>query len=133
MDENESHLNNLAVAHYAVGALMSLFACLPLFHMAIGLAMVFGDETFFGESEPPPPEFFGWMFFGMGLLFFLFGQAIAISVIISGRFLKKRKNYMFTFIFACIACAIFPFGTLLGVFTIIVLSKEPVKRMYGRT
>jgi hypothetical protein len=53
----------------------------------------------------------------VGLLFFALGQALSISVIVSGRFLKQRKHYMFSFIMACLACAAFPFGTILGVFT----------------
>jgi hypothetical protein len=67
----------------------------------------------------------------MGLLFFFMGQAIAGCVIASGRFLKQRKNYTFSFIIACFSCAAFPFGTILGVFTIIVLSRDSVKRIYG--
>jgi amino acid permease len=74
---------------------------------------------------------FGWMFAVMGLLFFIFWQAISISVIVSGRFLKQRKNYLFSFILACLACAAFPFGTILGVCTIIVLSRPAAKALYG--
>jgi len=37
---------------------------------------------------------------------------------------------MFSFIFAAILCGLFPFGTVLGVFTIIVLSKDSVKKIY---
>jgi hypothetical protein len=33
---------------------------------------------------------------------------------------------------ACIQCAFFPFGIVLGVFTIIVLSRESVKGVFGR-
>ena len=68
----------------------------------------------------------------MLLLFFALGQALSISVFISERFLKQRRNYMFSFIFACLACAALPFGTILGVFTIIVLSRPTVKETYGR-
>ncbi len=132
MDENESQLNNLTVGHYVVGGLMAVFACLPLIHMFIGLALVFGDGTFFGKAEQQPPEFIGWFFFAMGLVFFLFGQALAGCIITSGRFIKKRKNYLFSFIVACLSCAMFPFGTILGVFTIMVLSRDAVKRIYGR-
>lgn len=132
MDENESHLDNLSVAHYAAGALMVAVACLPLFHMFIGLFMVFGEESFMPNAKEKPPELFGWLFFAMGLIFFLIGQVIAGCVIASGRFLKQRKNYTFSFIIACVSCALFPFGTILGVFTIIVLSREAVKLKYGR-
>jgi hypothetical protein len=31
---------------------------------------------------------------------------------------------------ACIQCAFFPFGTVLGVFTIITLSRERVKELF---
>lgn len=132
MDQDETHLNNLAVAHYVVGGLMALCSCMPLLHMGIGLSMVLGGDDFFQMEGNPPPEFFGWMFFGLGLLFFLMGQAFSISIIVSGRFLKRRKNYLFSFILACLSCAFFPFGTLLGVFTVIVLSKEPVKELFRK-
>lgn len=42
MNENESQLHSLAIAHYCVGGVMMLFACLPLFHMFFGLAMIMG-------------------------------------------------------------------------------------------
>lgn len=143
MNQDDSHLNALAIAHYVVGGFMVLFACLPLMHMFLGLSMALniGDmqESMMRQngsqamSQPPfPPELFGWFFFGMGLLFFILGQAISISIIVSGRFLHQRKNYMFSFVLACVACMMIPFGTILGVFTIIVLSRDSVKALYGR-
>lgn len=57
--------------------------------------------------------------------------SIAFSIILSGRFLQQRKHYWFSFVLACIACAFMPFGTVLGVFTIIVLSRDSVKAFYG--
>jgi hypothetical protein len=72
----------------------------------------------------------GWLFFIMGLVFFLFGQTMALAIIVSGRFIAKRRHYLYSFVIACIECAFFPFGTVLGVFTIIVLSRESVKELY---
>jgi hypothetical protein len=34
---------------------------------------------------------------------------------------------------ACIECLFIPFGTILGVFTIIVLSRESVKTLFSTT
>jgi hypothetical protein len=137
MNQDDSHLDSLAIAHYVMGGIMVLFACFPLMHVAIGLSMVFdwGNMAEAMEAQPnggPPPEIFGWFFVVIGLAFFLLGQALSISVIVSGRFLKQRKYYMFSFIMACLACAAFPFGTILGVFTIIVLARPSVKAIYGR-
>lgn len=133
VSQDETYLDNLSIAHYVVGGIMVFFACMPLIHIFIGLSIIMGGAGFFPESAEPPPAFFGWMFFIIGLMVFLFGQAVSILVIVSGRFLKRRKNYLFSFILACIVCMFVPFGTILGVFTIIVLSKDSVKRIYGRT
>ena len=88
MKQEESHLNSLAIAHYAVGAVMMLFACLPLIHFFIGLMLVIGGDKgwFENQNEEPPPEFFGWLFLIIGVSLFLMGQAVAIAVIFSGRF-----------------------------------------------
>lgn len=137
MNQDDSHLDSLAIAHYVMGGIMVFFACFPLLHVALGLSVVFdvGGMAESMEAQPnggPPPLLFGWLFVGAGLAFFLLGQALSISLILSGRYLKRRKNYLFSFILGCLACACFPFGTILGVFTIIVLARPSVKEIYGR-
>ena len=135
MTEDESHLNGLAIGHYVVGGIIALFACFPLIHAFIGLAFILGigdmQQSMTEGPGGPPPVWFGWLFFLMGFGFFLGGQALAISVILSGRFLKQHRRYWFSFVVACIACAFMPFGTVLGVLTIIVLSRDSVKALYG--
>lgn len=55
---------------------------------------------------------------------------LAVCVIFSGRFLAAKRNYTFSFIVAALICLNFPLGTLLGVFTIIVLVRPSVKAGY---
>jgi hypothetical protein len=135
MSEDESHLNSLAIAHYVVGAVMIAFACLPLLHLGLGAAMLAGAIPMEAETEgnlEVVPDLFAWLFIGMGGLFFLIGQAVSVGIVISGRFLKQRRHYLFSFILACLMCTFVPVGTILGVFTIVVLSRDSVKRRYGR-
>lgn len=91
MKEDISHLDSLAIAHYVVGGFMVLFSCMPLIHVGLGLSFILGSEEIFAQSGEVPPAFVGWLFFLVGLLFFIFAQAISISVIVSGHFLKKEK------------------------------------------
>lgn len=136
MSEDESHLHFLVIAHYVLGGISILFACFPLIHAFVGLSILSGvdgmHDALQNSTDGSPPSWFGWLFFLMGLLFFLIGQTVSVSLILSGRYLKQRKHYMFSFVLACIACAFFPFGTVLGVFTILVLSRASVKELYGR-
>jgi hypothetical protein len=82
------------------------------------------------QTGEPPPEFLGWIFIGLGSFFFLLGLAMALCILISGCALAKRTRYWFVFVIACIECLFMPFGTILGVFTLIVLSRESVKKLF---
>lgn len=128
MDNDLKHLNYLKIFHYVLGGFSLLFACFPLIHVGFGIAMVIGG---FGHGHNTPPAFLGWIFLIIGGFFFLMGQTITVCLFLSGKYIKNRKHYWFTFILAAIICALFPFGTALGVFTIIVLSKDSVKKIYG--
>lgn len=135
MNEDEGHLNNLAIAHYVLGGVSALFSLFPLIHVTIGIAMLSGHfPAGEGGKQMGPTEasFVGWLFVIIGSACILIAEAVSICIIVSGRFLKQRRNYMFSFVLACIMCAFFPFGTILGIFTILVLSKDSVKQIYGR-
>jgi hypothetical protein len=58
------------------------------------------------------------------------GWTLAVCMIIAGRFLAKRTHYMYCLVVAAISCIFFPFGTVLGVFTIIVLLRSSVKALF---
>lgn len=127
---DQEHLRLLSIFHYIVGSLTVLFSCFPLIHLGLGIAML-TDPGFFGaEAAEQPPAFVGWLFVLIGGLIFLCGQALAICMIVSGRFLARRRRYLFVFITACVECIVMPFGTILGVLTIIVLSRESVKALF---
>ena len=124
--QEEQHLQLLAIFHYIVGGLTALFACFPLIHLTIGLVMVFGGFS----GNQAPPAFVGWLFIILGGGFFIAGQSLAICIIIAGRFLAQRKRYLFVFLIACCECLFLPFGTVLGIFTIVLLSRESVKAAF---
>jgi len=83
------------------------------------------------NSGQGPPAFMGYIFVIMSLAFMFAGWAFAILLIIAGRFLSKRKHYMFCLIMAAVGCIFMPFGTVLGVFTIIVLMQPSVKELFA--
>ena len=128
MNDNDQHLRLLAVFHYVVAGLTALFALFPLIHFALGWFFLHAPPP--KQGEPPPP-FVGYIFMAFGAFFFLLGQSFAVCIFAAGRSISARRRYWFVFIMACFQCAFFPFGTVLGVFTILVLSRPEVKQMFG--
>jgi hypothetical protein len=120
----------LSVFHYVVGGLAGLFALFPIFHLVLGLFLVFAPEKFNGKGNDLPPAFFGWFFVIFAATFIIIGWIFAVCVLTAGRFLAKRKHYTFCLAMAGIECLFMPFGTVLGIFTIMLLMQEPVKQLF---
>lgn len=127
MAQDEQHLNLLSIFHYVVGGVTALFSCIPFLHVAMGIAMLCGAF----EGENPPPRFFAWLFILFPAVFILVGWALSVVIIIAGRKLKRRTSRTFCLVIAGIECILMPFGTVLGVFTLIVLMKESVKELFS--
>jgi hypothetical protein len=89
-----------------------------------------GDGLWWVFGHQAPPAIVGWLFIILGGGFFIAGQSLAICIIIAGRFLAQRKRYLFVFLIACCECLFLPFGTVLGIFTIVLLSRESVKAAF---
>lgn len=123
------HLNLLAVFHYIAGGLTLLFACIPIIHVVIGLLMLSGK--FNGPpGQPGPPPAVGWLFVIIGSVVICFGWTLGLLIIYSGVCIKARRKWMFSVIIAGLMCLNMPLGTILGVFTLVVLLRDSVKRLY---
>jgi hypothetical protein len=130
MTQDEDHLKLLSIFHYVVGGIAALFACFPIIHLVMGLVLILAPQTFDGKGEPPPP-FLGWLFVIFAAAIISLGWVFAGFVFAAGRFLAKRKHYMFCLVMAGIESVFMPFGTVLGVFTIVVLMRDPVKQLFS--
>jgi MFS family permease len=130
MQTDEEHLHLLTVFHYVLAALTALFSCFGLIYIGLGVAMILHPESMTGSHGEPAPLFMGWLFTSIGLAFLIAGWVYVICLILAGRFLKRRKRYVFCLVMAGLSCMWVPFGTALGVFTFIVLLRPQVKAMF---
>jgi hypothetical protein len=127
-NDDEQYLKLLSIFHYVVGGIAGLFACFPIIHLVVGIGILISSLTH--SSQGGPPAFFGLFFVVIAGSFILFGWAFAICIILAGRFISKRKNHMFCLVMAGVECIFTPFGTVLGVFTIITLIHPSVKELF---
>jgi len=197
VNQDDEHLKLLSVFHYVVAGITALFACFPIIHLILGIAILAGalegpfEEHWDDEEtrepartvpaeappaeapplDPGPPEpdapgppgpgvrepddaaeahgyrstpargsrscpprfpgtFFGVMFVVFPAIFILCGWTLAVLLFIAGRCLARRKHHMFCLVIAGISCLFMPFGTVLGVFTIVVLIRPSVKALF---
>ena len=127
MTQEEQYLDVLSIFHYVLGGLIALFSSIFLLHVAMGIAMLMGDFN----GEQGPPQVFGLIFTIFPALFVLGGWTLGGFVVAAGRKLKRRRSHTFCFVVAAVECMLMPLGTILGVFTIITLMKEPVKDLFA--
>ncbi len=132
MNDDRGNLDLLGVFHWVLAAVTALFSLMPVMHLVIGISMLTGG---FG---PPPSSHEEFPFQAMGLFFVVFaslfilcGLTLAVCLALAGRFLKRHTHYTFCLVTAAVACAFIPLGTVLGVFTIIVLRKDSVQTLFA--
>ena len=66
----------------------------------------------------------GLIFAAFGLAFFLGMITIGVLNLCTAHYLKRRKARTFCMVVAGLGCILIPYGTLLGVFTLIVLGRD---------
>ena len=122
------HLRLLSIFHYVAAGILGFFSCFPFIHIALGVMFILAPETLDDGKAPPP--FLGWIFVIAGSVFVIAGWTLTVLLIVAGRSLKRLKRRVFCIVVAGIACLFMPVGTVLGVFTIIVLSRPTAKALF---
>jgi hypothetical protein len=120
----------LSIFHYVLAGLGALFSLFPGIYIAMGVAFLSGKFPPAKGTIGPPPQL-GWLFIAFGVAFMLAGLGYVVLVVLAGRFLGRSRHWTYCMVVAALSCAFFPFGTVLGVFTIVVLSKPEVKAAFG--
>ncbi len=126
MNEEAKQLDLLAVFHFIVGGFTALFACFPLIHVTLGALMMSGRM----DGPEAAGRLVGLIIVVMGSFFVLAGWTLAAAILVAGRRLQRRRSWTYCLVVASLECLLMPFGTLLGVFTIIVLMKDAAKALF---
>ena len=127
-DRDGDHLKILSICWYIWSSLVLLMSCGAIIYLVIGIVfLVSPPPTHAGD---PPPELFGGIFTGVGACGMLLGWTVAALGFITAGALRKRRKRGLCFTTAVISCLNVPMGTVLGVFTLVVLSRPSVKASF---
>jgi len=133
MQTDEDQLNLLVIFHYVVGGMLALFSCFPIIHFGIGLAILLGAiPQQPGRGNPQEAQLVGGVFVAVASTIMLLGWTTSGLIIYAGRCLARRRRYTLCMVAAAISCLFMPFGTVLGIFTLIVLNKPSVRALFDQ-
>lgn len=111
-----------------MGILTALMACIPLIHFFIGIALLGWGPA----GSDYAPRVVGLLFIILSVFIIVAGWIFAVLIFIAGSRLKQRRAYNFCLVIAFLECLIIPLGTVLGIFTIINLTRESVRELFVR-
>lgn len=128
--QDADHLRLLSIFHYVVAGIMALFSLFPVIHLVMGVAIITGYMPMNDQDggEPMDPRLVGWFFVAFAGAFIVAGLTLAGFMAYAGRCLAQRRRHLLCVVVAGISCCFMPFGTVLGVFSLIVLTRPSVKQ-----
>lgn len=130
---DEEHLKLLSLGYMISAATTAFFSLFGLMYMVMGIFMSVFASHARGEGTSAnqlPPAFMGWFMGGFGFAIFLFTVALAAAKLRAAFCLKRRTSRTFCMVVAGISCLGIPYGTILGVFSFIVLGRDSVARLF---
>ena len=135
-NDDALHLRLLSIFQFLYAGLSFLVAFIPVIHLTVGIGMLTGAiGPGAGAGNNGDAAFlrvFGAIFTGMASLIILASLTMAFCSAIAGWLLTQRRGYIFCLIVAGVQCMSVPFGTAIGIFTILVLVRPSVKVLFGR-
>ena len=126
------HLKLLAVFHFVLAGLAIVGLGFLFLHWFMMHTVLDSPELWKNQpkgGQPPPHE----VFLIFQVFYFVFGTGIilgGVANLVSGLLILKRHGRLFSLIVAGLDCMLIPLGTVLGVFTLIVLLRESVHEVY---
>lgn len=137
---DDEHLRLLSLFHYISGSLTVAIAAMFGFMLGM-MSLMFSimppqiaapcpDADPCSGVQTPPAPFPEALFLGFFGVFFAVLMVLGVLEIISGRYIAKRRRRLFSIIVSIPRILAFPYGTLLSIFTLLVLERSTVKRLY---
>lgn len=113
---------------YIVSAVMTgLFSIFGLFYA--GMAFLITSLPV-KEGQDAPPEQIAWLFGGVGMTMTIVMLVLMAAKLKVAKALRERRSRTLCYVVAVITLFGIPYGTLLGVLTLLVLSRPSVARSF---
>jgi hypothetical protein len=120
------------MGYFFQGGVTLLMCVFGLFYVFLGL-FAFSSLKVPANAGGPPPEFVGYVMAAMGGLFTVAGAIFSALQFFTARFLRLRRHRAICLITAGLSCIWIPYGTVIGVWTFLVLGRTTVRALFDGT
>jgi divalent metal cation (Fe/Co/Zn/Cd) transporter len=122
------HLKLLRWGYFLSAGVTACFSVFGLFYAGMALLITSMPVK---EGQDAPPEQIAWLFAIVGIAITVVMLAVAAAKLKVAKALRERTSRTFCYVVAVITMFGMPYGTLLGVFTLLVLSRPSVAQAFG--
>lgn len=128
--KDSEHLRLLKIFYYVSGGVTAVLSLLPLIHLTLGIILFSSGATGSNAADAHVFRVMGALMIGIASLIIVIGMSLAALKLFAARSLDRRKHRSMTIAVAAITCLAIPYGTVLGVMTIMVLSRPSIIALY---
>jgi hypothetical protein len=129
LEKDKYHLNLLSIFYFIIAGLRAFGAFISLIYLPIGIFILSSGDV----NRNGLPPWAGYIFIGLTACMAPFNALVAYLLFHTGRSLRQQKRWKFIFVVAIIDCITGgAVGIVLGIFTIVVLTRESVKELFKR-
>jgi hypothetical protein len=121
---DREQLRMLSLFHYVAGGVSAFTSFILLAYLFFGIAMAMTSSS--------DARIGGYIISTIFGACFVFAAAHAGLTVYAGRCIAQRKAKVFTLVMAALNCLNFPYGTILGVCTMMVLTRGSVNQLYSK-
>ena len=126
---DHEHLRLLRLGYFIAAGANAFWALFPLIHVTMGLVLLSGGFDDTGDSGARSA---GMLFVVIGLTLCVVFATVAVMKFLTARAIESRRSRTFCLVTAGITSLAIPYGTALGVFTFLVLSRPSVIAQFDK-
>jgi ABC-type Fe3+ transport system permease subunit len=132
IDRDEEHLRLLKIGYYILAGINSFFVLVPIFLLGLGSLIASGAFPLSqNASSAEDPRTVGAIMLGIGMVTLVLGLAGVFVTFLTARSLRDHRRRTLCLIVAAFSCLYIPWGTAIGIATIMVLNRPNMRALFG--
>lgn len=129
-DLTDYALEQLSTFHKIGAYILGAFSLCGLPHTFFGILALVKPSFFGPPGKGTSPAFIGFLFMGVGLGFVTFFLGTAIASHAASVWIRERRRLNAIYVVDGILCLQMPLGTMLGIYSLVTLTKPEVKARF---